>query len=62
MSRASDVRLRRNLIRCCVLTVLEGEELKDAVYDGDDDRDAQQVGVGFQKGHLAKRWFRQQHD
>lgn len=58
VSRASGVRLPPSAIPCCVLTVLEGEELKDAVHDGDDDGEAQQVGVGFQKGHLAKRRFR----
>lgn len=40
-----------------VLTVLEGEELEDAVHDGDDDGETQQVGVGFQQGHLAKGAF-----
>lgn len=34
------------------LTVLEGQELKDAVHDGHHDGERQQVGVGLQEGHL----------
>lgn len=34
------------------LTILKGKELKDAVHDGDDNSETQQVRVGFQKGHL----------
>lgn len=39
---------------CGDLTVLEGEEFEDAVHDGDDDGETQQVGVGLQQGHLHR--------
>ena len=42
---------------CCDLTVLEGKKLKDAVHNGDNDGESQQVWVGFQKGHLYKEFF-----
>lgn len=54
MSRVNNILQMRNAIRCSVLTVLEGKKLEDAVHDGDDDCETQQVGVGFQKGHLEK--------
>lgn len=34
------------------LTVFESQELKNAVDDGDDDGQRQQVGVGLQQGDL----------
>lgn len=37
---------------CWELTILEGKELKDAVHNGDNYGDSQQVWVGFQKGRL----------
>lgn len=36
------------------LTILEGQELKDAVHDGHHDGERQQVGVGLQEGHLEE--------
>lgn len=54
VSRAAGVLLPRHALGIRAHTVLEGEKLKDAVDDGDDDGEAQQVGVGFQKGHLSK--------
>lgn len=42
---------------CCDLTILEGKKLKDAVHDGDNNGETQQVRVGFQKGHLYKEIF-----
>lgn len=36
------------------LTILEGKKLKDTMHDGDNDGESQEVGVGFQKGHLYK--------
>lgn len=44
-------------IGCCDLTILEGKKLKDAVHDGDNNGETQQVRVGFQKGHLYKEIF-----
>lgn len=44
-------------IGCCDLTILEGKKLKDAVHDGDNNGETQQVRVGFQKGHLYKGIF-----
>lgn len=37
------------------LTILKGKKLKDAVHNGDNNSETQQVGVGFQKGHLFNK-------
>lgn len=42
---------------CCNLTILEGEKLKDAVHNGDNDGESQQVWIGFQEGHLHKEFI-----
>ena len=39
---------------CCNLTILEGKKLEDAVHNGDNNGDSQQVRVGLQKGHLYR--------
>lgn len=36
------------------LTILEGKKLENAVHDGDNDSESEQVGVGLQQGHLNK--------
>lgn len=36
------------------LTVFEGQELKDAVHDGDDDGQRQQVGIRLQESNLEQ--------
>ena len=42
------------------LTILEGQELKDAVQDGHNDGHRQQVGTGLQEGHLSA-WNKEPH-
>lgn len=39
---------------CCDLTILKGKKLEDAVHNGDNNSESQQVWVGFQKGHLYR--------